>query len=240
MIKHFPKNTIGRDIAVGDIHGCFSKLQHRLDAIKFNPEVDRLFSVGDLVDRGPESMLALDWLTKPWFHAVRGNHEDMAIRWGKPNCQMDVGNYAANGGGWNVSNSIERRAQVSQVLSDLPLAIEVETERGSVGIVHAACPCESWSDFADALKTGWVKTQTGLSNSRASMKELLECALWSRTRIQAMDDSIVRDVHVVIVGHTPMRNVTSLGNTIFIDTAGWSPSGAGFTLLDLNTLIPIS
>lgn len=239
MIKHYTKNTTGRDISVGDIHGCFSKVQRRLDEIGFNPEADRLFSVGDLVDRGPESMQALDWIAKPWFHAVRGNHEDMAIRWGKPDCQMDAGNYAANGGGWNISNSIEQRGEVSQALAELPLAIEVETVHGLIGIVHAACPCESWSDFAKALSTGWVKTQAGLSNSRAAMKELIECALWSRTRIQAMDDSITKDVHTVIVGHTPMRNITSLGNTIFIDTAGWHPSGAGFTLLDLNTLRPL-
>ena len=49
------QNTVGRDIAVGDIHGCFTELQRGLDTIGFDPCTDRLFSVGDLVDRGPES-----------------------------------------------------------------------------------------------------------------------------------------------------------------------------------------
>ncbi|WP_183132684.1 metallophosphoesterase, partial [Pseudomonas amygdali] len=53
-IKRFAENTVGRDFAVGDIHGHFTRLQVALDVAGFNPAVDRLFSVGDLVDRGPE------------------------------------------------------------------------------------------------------------------------------------------------------------------------------------------
>jgi serine/threonine protein phosphatase 1 len=60
---------------VGDIHGHFQRLQQCLEAVGFDPAVDRLFSVGDLVDRGPHSEAALDWLAQPWFHAVQGNHE---------------------------------------------------------------------------------------------------------------------------------------------------------------------
>lgn len=72
FLQKFEKNTQGKDYCVGDIHGCFSKLQEQLHVIGFNEKVDRLFSVGDLVDRGPESEEFWDWLRKPWFHAVRG------------------------------------------------------------------------------------------------------------------------------------------------------------------------
>lgn len=53
--KSFPLNTLGRDFAVGDIHGMYSLLEQKLAAVNFNPQKDRLFSVGDLVNRGPES-----------------------------------------------------------------------------------------------------------------------------------------------------------------------------------------
>lgn len=53
-VKRFAANTAGRDIAVGDIHGHLTRLVHALAEIKFDESVDRLFSVGDLVDRGPE------------------------------------------------------------------------------------------------------------------------------------------------------------------------------------------
>ncbi len=49
-MPRFSRNEIGRDFAVGDIHGCFEHLSRSLKAIDFDEGVDRLFSVGDLVD----------------------------------------------------------------------------------------------------------------------------------------------------------------------------------------------
>lgn len=229
LFKRFEKNTEGRDLIVGDIHGCFTKLQARLDEAGFDPSVDRLFSVGDLVDRGPESKQALDWIAKPWFHAVQGNHEDMAIRWGKPVCMMDAGNYAANGGGWNIANTIEERAEFSQAFSELPLAIELDTPNGTIGIVHAECPFESWLAFVGALTDDLMP--------RSDLKAIKQAAMWNRSKIEAQYDGDIKDIRAVVVGHTPMQRMTSLGNTIYIDTAGWHPSGAGFTLLNANTLM---
>lgn len=236
LIQRYERNVLGRDLIVGDIHGHFTRLNAALDSVGFNPARDRLFSVGDLVDRGPESKEVLSWLENPWFIAIQGNHEDMAIRWGMPDCRMDRGNYAANGGSWNIANTPEERAEFSHALRVLPVAIELETEHGILGIVHAACPCASWANFAEALRTGWVQTPTGLRNSKSAMDDLIDGAMWSRARIQAMDDSIVEGVRAVVVGHTPMQRVTSLGNTIFIDTGGWLPRGTGFTFLDAATL----
>ena len=65
-----PRNEQGRDFAVGDVHGCFTRLQDSLGRMGFDASRDRLFSVGDLVDRGPESEAALEWLAQPWFFAV--------------------------------------------------------------------------------------------------------------------------------------------------------------------------
>lgn len=79
-LRRFDLNTKGRDFAVGDIHGCFSKLDAALRKVRFSPAHDRLFAVGDLVDRGPESALVLEWLVQPWFHSVCGNHDLMTWR----------------------------------------------------------------------------------------------------------------------------------------------------------------
>ena len=63
ILQHFARNTHGRDFVVGDIHGCFDLLQQALDEAAFNPDRDRLFSVGDLIDRGPQSPQVLLWLS---------------------------------------------------------------------------------------------------------------------------------------------------------------------------------
>jgi serine/threonine protein phosphatase 1 len=59
-VQRFVLNATGRDFAVGDIHGCFSALEAALRHVGFSPDSDRLFSVGDLVDRGSESDQVVD------------------------------------------------------------------------------------------------------------------------------------------------------------------------------------
>lgn len=224
-IQRFEINTTGRDFAVGDVHGHFTRLQAALDAAGFDPAVDRLFSVGDLVDRGPESLDADDWLLrKPWFHAIRGNHEQMAIEsyeGGKGSRQCSL--HFINGGAWFYALSSIEQGRYSSIFSDLPLLIEVQTATGRVGLVHADCPCKSWPELVDAIELG---------NSEAD--HLAAICQWSRHRLQYQDRSVVEGVRAVVAGHTPLRQVAVLGNVYHIDTAGWLDGH--FTLLNLATL----
>lgn len=47
--------------AIGDIHGCFDSLQELWAEIDLDPAEDRLWLVGDLVNRGPKSLEVLRW-----------------------------------------------------------------------------------------------------------------------------------------------------------------------------------
>jgi bis(5'-nucleosyl)-tetraphosphatase (symmetrical) len=63
--------------AIGDIQGCFNSLRQLLDRISFNPNLDRLWLVGDLVNRGPDSLATLRFI-KSFDASVRlvlGNHD---------------------------------------------------------------------------------------------------------------------------------------------------------------------
>lgn len=63
--------------AVGDIHGCFDTFQNLLARIRFNPRADTLWLVGDVVNRGPQSLAVLRWLkqNKDAAVCVLGNHD---------------------------------------------------------------------------------------------------------------------------------------------------------------------
>lgn len=218
MIKHFERNAAGRDFAVGDIHGHFTRLQKALDAVGFDPAVDRLFSVGDLIDRGPECEDVEEWLAKSWFHPVRGNHDDFVCRYDS----CDPENWLANGGAWFMGLPTVQQQCLAINFLDLPYAIEVETSHGLVGIVHADVPCKDWRDLPSYFDN---------RNGR-------NYVMWSRTRIQQKDASGIAHISALIVGHTPVRWPVVLGNVYHIDTGGWFPEGHGgyFTLVNLETM----
>lgn len=63
--------------AIGDVHGCFNTLKRLLRRIAFDPREDRLWLVGDLVNRGPRSLDVLRWAVEQdgRLVAVLGNHD---------------------------------------------------------------------------------------------------------------------------------------------------------------------
>ncbi|MAS82399.1 MAG: diadenosine tetraphosphatase [Legionellales bacterium] len=63
--------------AIGDLQGCFSELNELLDIINFNETTDQLWFVGDIINRGPESLACLRFVKSLGNNArtVLGNHE---------------------------------------------------------------------------------------------------------------------------------------------------------------------
>lgn len=247
-VQHYEKNLYGRDYVVGDIHGHGQLLLDNLTSMNFDPKIDRLFSVGDLVDRGPDSPHVVSLLAEPWFFAIKGNHEDMAIRWfdrqpGSEDAElfsekwsMDGFTYARNGGEWFLELPEAKQLEIVNSLRKLPLAIELETDEGRLGIIHAEVIADDW----------WLMKQACENYIPGKFAKLFkmttEAALWSRERIQQeRETKPVRGVEAVVCGHTPIRDVVIIDNQVYIDTMGWRPERGGrFTIMEASSIIRLA
>lgn len=227
-VKIFPPNTRGRDFVVGDIHGHFEHLHTALKAVNFNPQGDRVFSVGDFIDRGPNSGIALAWLGTHWFHAVRGNHEQAAVE-----CAAGTGDIAKHkrtGGSWLYELPASAQSEIVKILGELPLMIEISLSNGqTVGIVHAQAPALSDTD-------GWKEAKdliSGLYGADAQ-RNALTLALTARSKLQERNHGIIRGLDRLYVGHSTVPQIIQLGNVIYVDT-GCSFGDGALTLVELNT-----
>lgn len=70
-------------VVVGDVHGCIEELDELLKLIQYNPDQHRLVFLGDLVDRGPDSVACVRRVRELKAECIMGNHEEKHLRWHK-------------------------------------------------------------------------------------------------------------------------------------------------------------
>lgn len=206
-----------------DIHGAFSILWNELLQAGFNPATDILYSLGDLVNRGSESVAAYQWLMKPWFKPVRGNHEAMIIQsFANPDNRDTQTLLRQTNGQWWFDLSETARTKLASGLDSLPYTRSLIVGERRIGLVHADVPeGMSWPDFCEA-------TLAGDESAR-------HAALWSRARWLASIGSgftgeelpRVTGVDWVFVGHSPVEQPTIVGNVVFLDCGLWKGNRQG-------------
>lgn len=185
---------------VSDIHGCYQWLMDELKRRHFNPYEDLLISVGDLIDRGPDSIKCLQLMKEKWFRAVRGNHEQMALDALKYN---DFALWTLNGGIWFSrldDNQKKQALTLIEACQELPHIIEIECANGLNVVAHADYP---------ALEYVWNKPVSA------------QRVLWDRDRLMGFmagkGQGIAGADHFWF-GHTPLDKRYDFNNLHYIDT----------------------
>jgi serine/threonine protein phosphatase 1 len=218
------RNTRGRDLVVGDLHGHRASLERELDAMGFDPGRDRVLSVGDLIDRGPESLATLSLLKEPWFHAVLGNHELMLLNFlGSYGSRVHSRkSYATGGGGWILDalarhhKSVERLAER---IADLPLVLSVDDDV-PYNVTHSSLPTQRMDDAAPFTETVSMHVADHITSSRdnigAAMKSDLTDLQFGAHAVQ-ISQAPLSDFPITYVGHSPVRDVTIHNSYVFID-----------------------
>lgn len=227
LIKYLDIDESKNVFVVGDLHGCYTLLMDKLKELNFDFENDVLLAVGDLVDRGPENEQCISLINEPWFHTIRGNHEDFCIM-GATDFRIEVHHKATNNGGtWLYKYNEAERIEIVKPFHDLPLMMEVNYSGKKFGLVHADLPVMDW----DVLKL-MVEHDDPWHNDRP----IRDHVIWSRNLVNYSYAEIA-NIDYVFLGHTVLNAPKYVGNAIFIDTGAVFGNGRELTVLNLKDFL---
>lgn len=247
-VKKLPVNSVGRDFVMGDLHGEVHLLNVHLRRVNFDPSIDRLFSVGDLIDRGTNSLGALRLLHEPWFHAVCGNHEQMMVDFVLRRTGGE--RWYQNGGDWFENAACSEVVALAKLANRLPkLLIVGDGGSTQFRLVHAEWPFpnelfESISDGAAeacALRSRTLHYQYRNFCNVNGLEQPYAIPL-SHGEVQNLETitpciPIQHGVDLTFCGHTSVQRPGLWRSHFLIDTGcGWWPE-ASLTLIDTRTAI---
>jgi serine/threonine protein phosphatase 1 len=205
-----------RTLAIGDIHGCARALDALLAAVSPRPD-DRIVTLGDYVDRGPDSRGVLDRLVA--LHGggrlvpLLGNHDLMMLH-----------------------------AREWEEAGDIWLACGGQSTLASygAGVARAAelrlVPAAHWQ-FLEKACVNWYETATHMFVHASLSPELPLCdqpdsiLLWEK--LEAPVEHV--SGKIVVCGHTRQNSGLPLnwGKTVCIDTGAYL-EGGWLTCLDVD------
>ena len=192
---------------IGDIHGCHKELVELLD--KLPNDIVKIYSVGDLIDRGPESKAVVQECIDRGIICVRGNHEDMFLDFLDGCKKYSEGVFIMNGGDKTIrdyggesfeikgiygrsqhTSSCEIPDEHLKFMKDMPYFIETD----DFILTHGGIPAWMGEEFRD--------------NDPASENEMM----WNRSRTNG------ELAKVQISGHTPVQEPHFVKGATNIDT----------------------
>lgn len=214
----------GRVFVVGDLHGMSHVLDRLLVLADFDHRRDLVWSLGDLVDRGPYSERCLELLDQPWFRAIRGNHEQLLLA--ATESRSDWLRWTVNGGDWALGFAWDDPFLRAR-LAALPWAWELLTGVGRIGLIHADCDRRfDWPDLLEALA----------EDHRLAR----DIALWSRNSamlaMRGQPERPVAGADLILAGHTIVPRAMQWGNMWFLDSGAVAieEAGAALSMLEVH------
>lgn len=200
--------------AIGDVQGCFDPLQALLDIVSFNPAHDRLWFVGDLVNRGPQSLAVLRYIKSLGDVAtvVLGNHDLhlilLAEGFGRANKEDTLGEILT--------------APDREVLLAWLRAQPLFHHEGAWAMVHAGL-LPPWT----AAQAKALSDEVSVALTASRYREFL-AHMWGSEPTAWRDDLVGWDrLRVVVNAMTRMRYVTSTGAMALRERGAKSPPGQG-------------
>ncbi|MBL9203737.1 MAG: metallophosphoesterase [Opitutaceae bacterium] len=189
----------GRLIAIGDIHGCHAEFAELLERVEPTKD-DQLVLLGDLVNRGPDSLRVIDLAKQHRAISLLGNHE------------LRLLNYRRTKDASFLKETDEEtfarlRPDDWTYLEQMPLTYE-SAELQTVFVHGGFLPDEPWSKQpAQVVTRIQVIDKDGKPRKRADCED---CPAWA---------DLWSGPPFVVYGHTPRSEIYKLKWSVGIDTA---------------------
>ena len=204
-------------LVFGDIHGQFDGLMKLVNFIDCSAD-DKLFFLGDLIDRGDRSADVVRWVMENGHSCLRGNHEQMCLDAYRSNEGSLVWKgWMMNGGSNTLDSYDEGRVPQEHIdwMQQLPLFMDL----GDAWLVHAGLNPNVPLELQGAPEFCWI-----------------------RDEFHSATEPFFTD-KIIITGHTitfVFPNVEP-GNLVLgkgwldIDTGGYHPRSGWLSALDLDS-----
>ncbi|WP_288131585.1 metallophosphoesterase [Microbulbifer sp.] len=231
LILRVGRNFSGRDFVIGDVHGHLHQLQAQLDAVAFDLSRDRLFCLGDVIDRGPASESLLALIDQKTYFSILGNHEAMMIT-GVENPET-IPRHRANGGDWFYMLPEHQRLRLVHQVRKWPWAIELDAGGRDIGLIHANVLEDSWPRTLCALATMEEKWSKGAPLEAGVPADMARQLLWDR--------SLARQLYRRVLGLGDEKRTPSEYKRLFLEGMDSIPQAdpsalAPFRIDGLDTL----
>ena len=189
-----------RVLIVGDLDGDFVQLQKALDEIKYNSSIDQLISLGDVIDRGKDSIRLLNFFTESSAKMVLGNHEQLMIESVINSDKKAEKLWSMNGGGWHKNIPRQKLESLCHYLLQQPLSIMLQYRSHKIGLSHTLPIKWGWQNFPD------------------SKSDIVHGFLWDRERVTKGKCHGNIGVDISIHGHNSIQVPLWIANSYHIDT----------------------
>ncbi len=212
---------------IGDIHGCFNTLKELVVKIKKKYPDIKIYSVGDLVDRGNFSYEVLDFVIEEEIKFTSGNHDIMFYYFIKFPEHPLAKIWLYNGSENTVTSYRDRFERIDahlDIIAKAPLFINHE----DCFISHAGIS----RYFKSKLP---VQILENLDDLEAIMKNQIaneHGILWTR-------DELINLGKLQVVGHTRKENVVinKSNNSVYIDTSVYTGNKLTAIVIEKNIII---
>lgn len=206
-----------RRIFIGDVHGHYDTLMLLLDAIAPSNE-DRVYFLGDLIDRGPKSAQVVDFVMQNDYPCIRGNHEEMLldVLGNKSLSKTALQTWFYSGGHTTLKSYGNANVPQEHLewMKQLPLYLDL----GDVWLVHA-----------------------GVDPDLPLKDQTPEEFCWIRDKFHSIAEPYFED-KLIITGHTITFTIPGVQpgklaqgkGWLDIDTGAYHPNSGWLTGLDLN------